>query len=184
VDLNWANISKIDARSYVCGYCGKNVGPDKGYFSQVNPNLRIYVCSFCQKPTYFHGNEQTPGVAYGNEVDKLSDAVGALYRESRNCMAVSAYTAAILGCRKLLMHVAVEKGAPSNQPFVSYVEYLASNHYVPPGSGAWVDHIRKKGNEANHEITIMSKGDAEELITFVEMLLKLVYEFPGRVPKT
>jgi hypothetical protein len=28
----------------------------------------------------------------------------------------------------------------------------------------------------------MTRGDAEELISFVEMLLKFIYEFPARVP--
>jgi hypothetical protein len=45
-----------------------------------------------------------------------------------------------------------------------------------------VDYIRTKGNEANHEITIMSDEDAKDLITFSEMLLKFVYEFPAKVP--
>jgi hypothetical protein len=45
-----------------------------------------------------------------------------------------------------------------------------------------VDHIRKKGNEATHEIALMGQADAEELIGFTEMLLKFIYEFPARVP--
>jgi len=59
--------------------------------------------------------------------------------------------------------------------------YLADNNYVPPDGKGWVDHIRKKGNEANHEIVIMSKEEAFELLSFVEMLLKIVYEFPARI---
>jgi len=43
-----------------------------------------------------------------------------------------------------------------------------------------VDHIRTKGNEANHEIRLMGRQDAEELVTFVEMLLKFIYEFPSK----
>jgi hypothetical protein len=54
---------------------------------------------------------------------------------------------------------------------------------VPPGGDAWVDHIRKQGNEATHEIDMKSDADARDLISFVEMLLKFIYEFPGRVPK-
>ncbi len=46
----------------------------------------------------------------------------------------------------------------------------------------WVDHIRERGNEANHEITIMSADDAQSLIQFTEMLLKLVFEFPKKMP--
>jgi hypothetical protein len=90
-----------------------------------------------------------------------------------------AYPAAVLACRKLLRHIAVSKGAPSGAKFVDYVEFLAANNYVPPSAKEWVDHIRKKGNEANHEITIMGRDEAEELITFSEMLLKLVFEFPA-----
>jgi Domain of unknown function (DUF4145) len=80
------------------------------------------------------------------------------------------------------MHIAVEQGASEGQTFVKYVDYLAAKGYVPPNGRAWVDHIRSKSNEANHEITQMSRADAEELLTFVGMLLKIVYEFPNRLP--
>ena len=41
---------------------------------------------------------------------------------------------------------------------------------------------RKRGNEATHEIKLMSQTDAKELLTFIEMLLRFVYEFPAMVP--
>ena len=82
------------------------------------------------------------------------------------------------------MSIAVAQGAPANKSFVSYVEYLAEKGYVPPNGRGWVDHIRKKGNEANHEIKLMAQPDAEELVSFTEMLLKFIYEFPSRVPQT
>ena len=82
------------------------------------------------------------------------------------------------------MHIAVDKGAKPGGTFQGYVEYLANAGYVSPDGKVWVDHIRNKGNEeANHEIRLMSQADAEDLIVFSEMLLKLVYEFPNRVPK-
>jgi hypothetical protein len=183
--LNWASIANIVQKAYVCGFCNKTVGTNQGYYANLVPlHFRIYICSFCEKPTFFEGEVQTPGVAYGNEVDKLPDDVGKLYREARNCIAVAAYTASVLSCRKILMHVAVEKGAGKNESFLAYIEYFVAKHYVPPGGEGWVDHIRKKGNEANHEIKTMSKTDAEELLTLLEMLLKLVYEFPARVPSS
>ena len=92
------------------------------------------------------------------------------------------FTAAILICRKMLMHIAVDRGAKEGLNFFAYVDYLAKNGYVPPGGKGWVDHIRKKGNEANHEIVIMQKDDAEDLLSFIEMLLRIVHEFPSRVP--
>jgi hypothetical protein len=127
---------------------------------------------------------QLPGVAPGNEVAHLPQDVASLYREARNAVAASAHTAATLVCRKLLMNIAVAEGAPVGKTFLEYVEYLANQGYVPPKGKGWVDHIRKKGNEATHEIVLMSKQDAEELIAFTEMLLKFIYEFPSRVPKS
>jgi hypothetical protein len=82
------------------------------------------------------------------------------------------------------MHLAVAQGAPEGESFLKYVDYLAAQGYVPPNGRAWVDHIRTKGNEANHEIKLMTKADSEELIVFAEMLLKFMFEFPGRIPKT
>ena len=79
------------------------------------------------------------------------------------------------------MNIAVEQSAPSGHPFVEYVEFLAANGYVPPNGKLWVDHIRKKGNEATHEIALMNENDARELLIFVEMLLRFVYEFPKMV---
>jgi hypothetical protein len=96
-------------------------------------------------------------------------------------MKVNSFTSAVLTCRKLLMHIAVEKGADKGKSFLEYVDYLSQKGYVPPDGKGWVDHIRTKGNEANHEIKIMSPADAGDLISFAEMLLKFVYEFPAKM---
>lgn len=80
------------------------------------------------------------------------------------------------------MNIAVTQGATEGLKFIEYVNYLADEGYIPPNGRGWVDHIRKKGNEATHEIALMQHADAEELITFSEMLLRFIYEFPARVP--
>lgn len=97
-------------------------------------------------------------------------------------MSVNSFTATVLVCRKMLMNIAVAQGTEAGLTFVKYVEFLASNHFVPPNGKGWVDHIRSKGNEATHEIALMTSDDAGELISFVEMLLKFIYEFPAKVP--
>jgi hypothetical protein len=113
----------------------------------------------------------------------LPTAVEALYEEARTVLGADAPTSATLALRKLLMHVAVEKGAPAGQTFQQYVSFFETEQLVPVGAKTWVDHIRKKSNEANHEIVTIGRADAEELLVFSEMLLKLVYEFPNRLPK-
>jgi hypothetical protein len=96
-------------------------------------------------------------------------------------MTVKGVTGAVLLCRKILMNVAVSKGAAEGEQFIKYVEYLDAKGYVPPDGKKWVDHIRQKGNEATHEIKRMWQYDGEKLITFTEMLLRFVYEFPAKV---
>jgi len=82
------------------------------------------------------------------------------------------------------MNLAVSKGAGAGESFLRYVEFLAASGFVPPDGKGWVDHIRDKGNEANHEVKIMSREEAEQLISFSEMLLKFVFEFPARIGAT
>ena len=77
------------------------------------------------------------------------------------------------------MNIAVEKGADAGETFAYYIQYLSDANYVPPGGKAWVDHIRKKGNEATHQIAIMVEKDARDLLLFVGQLLRFIYEFPA-----
>ena len=178
----WGNLVRLGARSYKCGYCGKIVAPDIGY--GCNYSDAIYICGNCQNPTYFSSDEehpQVPSVTYGNDVEHLPREVEKLYREARNCVSADSFTAAVLVCRKILLHLSFDKGGPQNQTFAECVGYLASKGYIPPDGKTWVDSIRQKGNEANHEIKLMSREDSEELISFLEMLLKFIYEFPKRM---
>lgn len=177
----WIKVQDMSTRPYTCGYCGLYVASDKGYATEKR-YLSIHICSNCSQPSFFDGSYQVPQAAYGEEVGNLPDDVASLYREARICTALSSHTAAVLTCRKILMNVAVDKGAPQGKSFIEYVDYLDSEGYVPPDGRGWVDHIRKKSNEANHEILLMERNDAEELLTFLAMLLKLMYEFPGKIP--
>lgn len=87
-------------------------------------------------------DRQFPGMPYGNPVDGIpGKSISDLYNEARNAMSVSCYTASVLCCRKILMHIAVEKGAKLSDPFVKYVEHLATANYIPPDAKIWVDHI-------------------------------------------
>ncbi len=185
MDIQWQSTAKLDSKSYQCGHCEHRVGSDKGYFAG-NPldaqRVLIYICPYCARATFFHGDEQIPDVRPGNEVDDVPDDVDDLYNEARSRVAASAYTASVLCCRKLLMNIGVSRGAKAGLSFVEYVDYLSNQGYVPPNGRSWVDHIRNKGNEATHEIALMTREDANELISFAEMLLKFIYEFPAKVP--
>jgi hypothetical protein len=96
-------------------------------------------------------------------------------------MTVSAYTAVALLCRKLLMNVANDQGAPAGQQFITYVDFLDDKKFIPPGGRPWVDHVRKQGNFATHDIPQPSEDEAKRLLTFVGALLQFVYELPAKL---
>jgi hypothetical protein len=185
----WNEAKPLPSRRFKCGFCGMIVASEKGFIrtEQLPTNEittdDIYICSNCDKPTFFEQmKNQYPGYPFGNFVQHISSKeVERLYQEARYCTTVYAYTCAVLACRKLLMNIAVDKGAEVGLSFMDFVEFLNSKGFIPPNGKPWVEYIRKKGNEANHEIAPMGKKDAEDLINFTEMLLRIVYEFPGKM---
>lgn len=185
-ELNWQKIDSPTTRSYFCHFCGHKVASDKGWFATTRISNRlayIFVCPSCKRPTFFDDDgKQVPAPRIGNAVKGITDKeVEALYNEARDCTMVGANTAAVLLSRKLLMNIAVHHGAQPGKTFIEYIDYLADNGFVPPNGRVWVDQIRKKGNEATHEIPQVTQQDAKQILTFVEMLLKFVYEFPSMV---
>ena len=182
---------QVTNNSYHCGFCGSYAGPSSAYqcvyqFKGITyTSAFIYICPSCNKPTFLNDSEkeQVPGIRSGEKLEHLPENIEQLYEEARICLSVNANTSAVLSCRKLLMNVSVTKGAEEGKRFAYYVNFLEENHFIPPGSKDWVDHIRKKGNEATHEIPNIDQYDATELIKFTEMLLRFVYEFPGKMER-
>lgn len=188
--IEWKNLNTVSSKSFDCGYCGHSIASDKAYSGtrsdgRYNHPLYIYICHHCQKPSFIdeHGN-QTPKKSAGKKVPNIdSPDIEKLYNEARSSFSAGAYTASAMCCRKLLMNLAVSKGADENSSFNYYVGYLETNNYLPNGTKDWVDAIRTKGNEATHEIALSTESDAEEILDFSEMLLRLIYEFPSRAQK-
>lgn len=188
----WHNTSDIRGKNYICGYCGKDINSFRGYYISnsgvTTPNGEgyIYICHNCNKPTYISNSEQTPGSMYGEQFeeeifdDKL---IYLLYEEARKCMKINAYSSVGMCCRKLLMHIAVNCGAKEGQKFIEYVNYLDTNNYIPANCKEWVDIVRNKGNEANHEIIILNEKDAKQLINFIQMIISVIYKMPYQAKK-
>jgi len=155
---HWQNAGGIDAVAYECGYCSSAVGSGLGWNTDGGTPARIRVCPNCNGPTFFStDSKQWPGAKVGKSVSSLPEDVGFVFEEARESVAGNAFTGAVMLCRKILMHVAVEKGAKPNRSFQKYVEWLVKEHYVPKGADAWLDYVRKRGNDANHEIIVMTK---------------------------
>ena len=75
------------------------------------------------------------------------------------------------------MHVAVQEGAEEDKKFVYYVDYLNDNGYVPRKSKHLLEFLRSQGNDANHDVIVLQKEDAEKIISFIELILTFMYEY-------
>jgi hypothetical protein len=184
-DRAWLGLLSA-SKKWKCGYCNREVGSQVGWQVTDAQNHAMYIrlCSYCNGPTLFlpGDHEYSPGPLPGNPVEHLPAEIESLFAEARTASAAGAYTAAVLTCRKILMHVAVDKGAEESKNFLEYVTYLIGKGYAPPNSQDWVDYIRTRSNEANHEIILMTTEDAAALVTFIEMLLRFIFELPKSVP--
>lgn len=179
---HWSNPYNIAAAGFRCGYCSSDVASGLGLQTD-GQNAFVRICPQCNGPTFFAvDGVQWPGSKIGMPIGNLPADAGAVYEEARSSIAGNAFTGAVMLCRKILMHVAVEKGAKENLTFQHYVKWLIDERYAPRGAEEWLDYIRGRGNEANHEIVVMNKDDATGVLRFTEALLRGVYELPSLVP--
>lgn len=184
----WKGLGNVEEAVYICGFCGNQVASDKGYEGRTTSIYGVVfsyvrICPGCKGPTLFtHTGKAFPECPPGMPVANVPDDLRRLYDEARWSVTVGAYTGAVMLCRKMLMNIAVSLGAATGLPYLGYVDYLENENYIPRNGRVWVDYIRTKGNEANHEIPHMSRQDAIAIITFVEALLRNIYELPSLVP--
>jgi Domain of unknown function (DUF4145) len=188
---SWQNVGQIPSQRWTCGYCGGDVAANVGW-TRVTHDQRIQgvscwlaICPGCDLPSIIElSGDALPRPLFGSPVAHLPEDVQRLYDEARRSMQADAPTAASMAARKLLMTVAHTNGAEAGQSFLAYVEWLLQNGFITPPMRRWVDEIRELGNDANHEIDLMSVAAATELLSFVEMLLRVIYEYPARAQQS
>lgn len=181
-DKSWKGYTDLPSFKYICGYCGKQVGSNIGYYPYYNGQgwqhkYAVYLCPFCGRPSFKEGERMTPGTAYGDEIEGLPDTVQSIYDEARESYKAGAFTGVILISRKVLANVAIYFGAKDGESFVSYVDYLVNQGYVPTKSRDWIDKIRTEGNNATHNQTSRNQDDAKRILDFIQMLLLINFKF-------
>ena len=180
-----ASISKHtgqDSRSWFTFYCAHCDTRGSGaVIASWKFNDKSYIqwlmCTNCNDASALaqDGNIY-PGIPFGPKIEGLPNEVDEAYKETRRCMSVNAFTACELLCRKILMHVAVDKGAKEGESFVTYLSYLENQGYITPPMKGWVDLIRQHGNQATHKIAPPDPERAESTLMFTAELLRLTYE--------
>ena len=180
----WRKLQQVEGFRYKCAFCDSIVhsyaGLRLGRSSDgTGPRTGgVFICPNCGGPTSFdEDGNQIPGPLLGNPVAHVPDTLYSLYEEARLCTAHSAYTAAVMLLRKMLMNIAVEHGADEGLRFVDYVDFLLENDLVQKRAKPWVKKIKDIGNEANHKIEPKTREQALQALTFVEMILRTNYEF-------
>lgn len=169
--MPWEEMMFGGSEPYICGYCGDVVTSLTGFYEDRLPRRRIYICPHCEGPTTFVGDCPDAGFVAPDVLANYTEDVAALYREACNCMAAKADIGAVLCARKLVMNIAISKGADKGTSFLSCIDFLVDRGLVPSDCQEQVQRIRDKCEEADHDISELSRSDASDLLSFAQALL-------------
>lgn len=165
--------------SYTCGHCDTEVS---GAVVCVHAESNVHQVKWLFCPHCGDGSVLSidgsiyPGIRFGPKIDGLPNDVSTAYDEARSCISVNAFTSCELICRKILMSVAVEKGAKEKDSFANYLTYLENSGFITPPMKGWVDLIRQHGNKATHLLESPDNNRAKSTLMFTAELLRLIYE--------
>jgi hypothetical protein len=169
------SMAERDWFQYYCAHCDSQVsGAVIGRYDHTA--TKLLFCPTCLKGSVYVAGVISPSAKFGATLEGLPPDVASAYDEARRCMSVNAYVASELICRKILMHIAVDKGAKEGESFVSYLNHLEAKGYITLPIKGWADTIRQNANEATHELKVISRQRAEATVIFTVELLRLVYE--------
>ena len=185
-------VLRSGTETYQCGHCGMYVA---GIVVAYNTDMNTLWlgCPNCKKGSVrddpvpdgsMWDGRLMPPPPLGDTVNGLPPEVESAYLEARMSFSYGCYTACELMCRKILMNVAVQKGANKNKKFAEYVEYLKDQRHVSVEMDMAIEKIRYNGNEAAHEIKSPGKERAKYTLRFTMLLLKNVYETPELLNQT
>ncbi|TES87991.1 MAG: DUF4145 domain-containing protein [Dehalococcoidia bacterium] len=176
--LKTPDIRQPESRyTYTCGHCNTKVsGIVVSVYETPLGTVKWVLCTDCGYGSVLNDGSLYPSMLFGPIIEGLPQEVKEAYQEARNCMSVRAYTACELLCRKILMHVSVEKGAKEKETFASYLTFLSEQGYITPPMTKWVSLIREHGGKATHLIEKPEKKRAESTLMFTAELLRLIYE--------
>lgn len=177
------SFTRSEERAYTMGDCPECGAHQFVVIAFTRSTSQIWArCVNCNLAMAINGGVASPPQQPLRMPLGLPDDEGELWGEIRECLGVGAYTAAVMLCRKLLMHIAVTHGLSAKDGkdrapnFAQCVNHLVSEGVVTKRMEPWIERIREVGNEANHEIAPVGKESALDVATFTQKLLELAYE--------
>jgi len=119
----------------------------------------------------------SPGPLPMPRVKNLPDDIESAWEEVLNAGGASAWTAAELMCRKILMHVSVDQfDMEAGLSFASYVKKLDEERFFPRMMMPVVDGIRERGNRATHDLASTTREQAMKTLDVTHHVLRTIYE--------
>ena len=161
-----------------CSNCQNKVGAHEVARYEYAGGLKMYfvICPLCSFGSVIEAEGVIyPSVIYGEPLEGLTPDVEKAYDEARKDFSIGSHTSCQLICRKILMHVAIEKcELEEGKKFAEYIDALQKAQLVTPIMKPWVDKIRKEGNDATHKLEPPTPEDAENILNFNAQLLKSI----------
>ncbi len=162
-----------------CGHCNRDISAHViAEYGRGLPAINQWlICPICSHGSVVDYDGITyPPPKFGDVLQGLPTEIEQAYSEARNCISVKAFSSCTLICRKILMHIAVDKGDDEGKKFVEYITYLQQEGYITAVMNSWVDQIRNAGNDSTHEIPPASEDKAKNIMLFTIQLLRNIYE--------
>jgi Domain of unknown function (DUF4145) len=189
----YGNLDDRDPRSWArvdCPFCGGTQMVVVG-FNNVAPGSESYVawlrCANCLRGVVRNGDAVSPATLPLDTPGALEGEALTAWQEVRACLSVGAHTAAVMMCRKLLFHVAVEHGlSPKDSKgrgptFTEALDHLEASGVFTTRMRPWVGRIKDVGNDANHDLAAISAAQARDVATFTRQLITLAYELDAMI---
>ncbi|MEH1166741.1 DUF4145 domain-containing protein [Micromonospora sp. CPCC 205539] len=166
---------------YRCPHCGSKTNAAViAHTTGNNEFVGWSRCLGCGKGVVHNNGTMSPSTLAGEVVEGLPIEVEAAFLEARQTAGSGAFTSCELMCRKILMHIAADKGAQEGKTFVEYLDHLTTTGYITPPMRPWLDLIRTHGNLSTHRLEAASQERALNTLAFTTQLLRLVYEMEHR----
>lgn len=181
-------IFELGTRSETLPTGGKTLSPlPKNFTHSVKQKRAWLMCPSCHAGavatgSYFDVVECLPAALPYRVPENLPEDVAHTWGEALSCFSGGSYTACALMCRKLLLHMAVDKGlepGDGNGPnFADCLKHLVREGYVTQRQAdGWADLVRQWGNMATHEVAPIDRATADRSLQFTLQLLEMVYSF-------
>lgn len=166
-----------DFEVFICPRC--NSGSVLNLKLQYRQGRRREEIEMLQRSAVNNADMYTlsPGPLPMPRLKNLPDDIEAAWDEVLNAGRASAWTAAELMCRKILMHIAVDQfDMDEGLNFTAYVKKLDEERFFPRMMMPVIDGIRERGNRATHDLASTPKEQAIKTLDVTHYVLRTIYE--------